>query len=389
MRIIGATIYALRIPFAEAFSHSAKARTFSDSIVVRLRTEDGTVGYGEGVARAYVTGETVETSLAHIRERLWPAVAESDYSELGLSPDPIATLSPVSETLPDGEASSEVVAWHGARAAVEIALIDSLLRRQKLSLADVLPPKRASITYSGVIDASGPVEKAVRRARHLKLFGIGQIKIKLTGTDDRERLAAIRQTVGPSASLRVDANGVYDVPQAIAALADLSEFKVEAFEQPIPRSEVAELAQVKARSTIPIMVDESLVTAGDARALIDGAACDLFNLRLSKCGGIVRTLEIARLARCAGLRMQLGSHVGETAILSAAGRHVAAYLDDLLFVEGSYGSLLLTEDVSRDSISFGHGGKAPALGRRHGLGVEVCEGVLRKYAHAIHLLGEG
>jgi muconate cycloisomerase len=106
---------------------------------------------------------------------------------------------------------------------------------------------------------------------------------------------------------------------------------------------------------------------------------------LSKNGGIGRTLELARIAIRAGLKLQLGCQVGETAILSAAGRHVAAYLEDLVFVEGSYGSLLLTEDVSENNITFGQGGKAPAL-QGPGLGVKVSEDRLRKYAHTITTL---
>ncbi len=143
MKIVGATIYALRIPFVEAFSHSAKDRKFSDSFVVRLTSEDGAVGYGEGVARPYVTGETVEASLDHIAKRLWPAVAASDYAELRPAPDPLAALAPLSNTLPDEETEG-IIAWHAARAAVELALVDCILKRQQLSLAHILPPRRGS-----------------------------------------------------------------------------------------------------------------------------------------------------------------------------------------------------------------------------------------------------
>jgi muconate cycloisomerase len=388
MRITGATIRALRIPFVEAFSHSTQSRQFSDSFVVRVTAEDGATGYGEGAARPYVTGETVEASLAHIENCLWPAVARCDYPDLAPDPDPVAALSAVSRTLPDAETHG-IVAWHAARAAVELALIDCLLKRQNLSLAQLLPPRRTVVTYSGVITA-GSLEKAVQHAKHFKLFGIRQLKIKIGGTPDETvaRVAAIRETVGANASLRVDANGAYDVAGALETLAQLAQFKIDAVEQPIRRGDPAELAEVKRRSPIPVMVDESLVTVADARALIDAGACDYFNLRISKCGGIARTLEMARMASRSGLRLQLGSQVGETAILSAAARHVAAYLDNVAFLEGSYGTLLLKEDVGRDSINFGHGGKAAIL-RGHGLGVKVREDVLEKYAVTTRTLGEG
>lgn len=386
MRIAGATIRALRIPFVEAFSHSTKSRNFSDSIVVRVTAADGMTGYGEGVARPYVTGETVEASLAHIEKRLWPAVAGCDYPELAPDPDPVAALSAVARTLPD-EGSPGVVAWHSARAAMELALLDCLLKRQQLSLAHLLPPKRAVVTYSGVITA-GSIEKAVQHAKHFKLFGIKQLKIKIGGAGEEtvERVVAIRETMGAYASLRLDANGAYEVASALATLAQLAQFNIAAVEQPIKRGDPAQLAEVKRQSPIPVMADESLVTLADAHALIDAGACDYFNLRISKCGGIARTLEMAQMASSARVRLQLGSQVGETAILSAAGRHVAAYLDDVAFLEGSYGTLLLKEDLGRDSINFGHGGKAVVL-RGHGLGVKVREEVLEKYAVTTTRLG--
>lgn len=134
------------------------------------------------------------------------------------------------------------------------------------------------------------------------------------------------------------------------------------------------------------MADESLVTVDDAEELIRFSACDFFNLRVSKCGGISNTIRLANLAKKAGIRLQLGCQVGETAILSAVGRHIAAYLDDVEFVEGSFGNLLLIKDVGHDSIHFGHGGKAPLL-RGMGIGVDINENILHKYAYSIAELG--
>ena len=194
--------------------------------------------------------------------------------------------------------------------------------------------------------------------------------------------------MGPSVSLRVDANCAFTPDDAVATLTALAPFNVACAEQPIPRGAPAALARVRSRSPIPIMADESLVTVADAEALIAARACDFFNLRVSKCGGVVRTLEIARMAVLAGLRLQLGCQVGESAILSAAGRHVAAHLDRVAFVEGSYGSMLLVEDVSEEPVTFGHGGKAPLL-MGPGLGVDVREGALRAHAETTTILGEG
>jgi muconate cycloisomerase len=384
MKIIGVTIFSLRIPFVEAFSHSASVRACSDGIVVRVVGDDGTVGYGEGLPRPYVTGETVETCIHHMVHRLWPAIAGLNYPDLILGPDPVEVLAPVDITLPD-HTQEGVIAWHAARAAVELALIDALLRRKDLSLAAILPPKRSEVTYSGVI-TTGSIATALRLTHACMQLGLQAIKIKIGGSDACRRVAAIREAVGPSVSLRVDANGAYAVPEAIATLNAMAPYSIDCAEQPVPRGDPADLAHVQAASPIPVMADESLVTAADVQELVEARACRLFNLRLSKCGGIRRTLEMASVAKRAGVRVQLGCQVGETAILSAAGRHVAAYIDDPVFVEGSYGGLLLAEDVGEEEVAFGHGGTAEVL-RGPGLGVRVREDRLRAYAETVITLG--
>ena len=77
--------------------------------------------------------------------------------------------------------------------------------------------------------------------------------------------------------------------------------------------------------------------------------------------------------------MQLGCHVGETAVLSAAGRHLAAYWPEVTFVEGSYSTLLLAEDIAQETIVFGRGGEAPVF-TGYGLGITIQEELLHKYS---------
>ena len=384
MKLTGATIFPLRIPFVEGFSHSSSARLHSDAIVVRITADDGTVGYGEGLPRPYVTGETTESCIGHMVSHLWPAVSRVDFADLVPGPDPIQTLEPVEASLPVVE-SDGVIAWNAARAAFELAVVDVLARRQGLSMAEILPSKRSVVVYSGVI-STGPIDSAVRLAERCVELGVPAIKIKIADDDAFERVAAVREVVGPAVSLRVDANGAYDVDGAIDILNQLAALSVECAEQPIPRGAPQELATVQAASPISVMADESLVTVEDGRALIAARACEYFNLRVSKCGGLRRTLKIAGEAQRAGVRLQVGCQVGEVAILSAAGRHLAAYLDDVAYIEGSYGSMLLSEDIGEESIGFGSSGMGEVL-RGPGLGVRVVDERLSRYAVSVTRLG--
>lgn len=377
MRIVSAHLYALHIPFKIPFSHKLMTRSYSDSIIVKLTADSGESGFGEGSPRPYVTGETVPSCLDQIQQILLPLAGQRDFSELSAHADPMTMLSEISTVLPD-TGNNSVIAFNASKAAVEIALIDILLKQSGKSLGSLIPPVTESVTYSAVITADS-TDNVRKIALKCGQYGITQVKIKVGTGDDYGRIAAVRDTLGGSISLRVDANGAFDVKGALALIASILPLNIDSIEQPVPRGDVNALAQVKKNSPIPVMTDESLITEEDAAELIEKGACDLFNLRLSKNGGIFKTLRLAGMAREAGLGFQLGCQVGETAILSAAGRHMAAHLNNSKFVEGSYGTLLLEEDIADESVQFGYAGKAPLL-KGTGLGIRVREDLLQKYA---------
>jgi muconate cycloisomerase len=216
-------------------------------------------------------------------------------------------------------------------------------------------------------------------ARRCKAAGFRHVKIKVASGEDAERVAAVRSILGPSASIRLDANGAFKPADALRFLESVAGCGIDCIEQPIPRGSAAELAALRAASPVPVMADESIVTVQDAEELIAASAVDSFNLRISKCGGIGGTLAISAQAASAGVGVQLGCHVGETAVLSAAGRCLAAFLADLRFVEGSYGTHLLKEDIANEDIAFGPGGEAPLLAGA-GLGINVRDDLLDKHA---------
>jgi muconate cycloisomerase len=370
MRLVAATAWALRIPFVESFGHSSAERRWCDSVVVRVRDQAGVEGFGEGAPRPYVTGETVETMLGHLARDLWPRVA-------GRELPPAAPLAGVAAFVPD-TCLPGALAPHASRAALELAVLDCALRAAGRSLGAVLPPRRPRVTYSGVI-TSGPVERAARHARQMRAVGLRHVKLKVGFDDDPARVAAVREALGPDVSLRLDANGAWTFARAVEVLEAVAPLGISAVEQPLPRGPAGECARLRAATPVPLMADESLVTLADAQALVEARAVDFFNVRVSKCGGLARSLAIAALAADAGVGVQVGSQVGETAILAAAGRHLAAALPEVAFVEGSFGTLLLAEDVSVESVRFGHRGEAPVL-TGPGLGVRVVEERLRRHA---------
>src|SRR5260370_35789473 len=195
------------------------------------------------------------------------------------------------------------------------------------------------------------------------LYGFKQMKIKvgIRGQDDVKRLKTIRRCVGRAMELRVDANEAWGPEEAARRIQELEPFRISSVEQPVPHAHVAALAEIRKQVNTPIMLDESLCGMVDAERAVEQKTCDLFNLRISKCGGYISSLRLMQFSKHNGLRCQLGCQVGETALLSAAGRHFAATVGGLHAVEGSYDRHLVREALGQEDLTFGRGGWASIL----------------------------
>lgn len=363
------------LPLKKAIKHASHQRTVSDSLIVRVTLDDGTVGYGEGVPRSYVTGETIETALDALETAEIARQLESptDYET---AVNQIASI-----RLPSIQNDPRGMFGNAARCAVEIALLDAYGRRFNRSMSDAvrqllsgqsyLRARPGEVRYSGAITAEGARKERIS-AWKMRIYGFQHVKVKVgvTGQDDPSRLRRFRKILGSSMDLRLDANEAWAADELLERIAPLRESNPSALEQPVPHRDVERLAELRPQLGIPVMLDESLCGEPDARQAIDAGLADLFNVRLSKCGGIAPTLRLIDLAVRHGLGVQLGCHPGESGILSAAGRHLASNLVGLRYVEGSYDRHVLAENLTAPDITFRYGGRAHPLSGP-GLGVAV------------------
>jgi muconate cycloisomerase len=127
---------------------------------------------------------------------------------------------------------------------------------------------------------------------------------------------------------------------------------------------------MRPRLGVPVMLDESLCGFPDAVRAVETGTADLFNVRISKCGGLIPSLRLIELAHRHGIGVQLGCHPGESGLLSAAGRHLASNVRGLRYVEGSYDRHILGRNITRDDPTFGFGGWARPI-KGLGLGVRI------------------
>ncbi len=381
-------IHQLAIPLRVRFEHAVATRDTADPVIVELTAGAPYahhVGYGETLARGYVTGETRKSVVEDIATIFAPRLA-------GMAPENFYEALEMAESLPLQVDGRIVTA---ARTAVELALLDLACRvfhRQPADVAGWLdlpgfgaPGCRAAARYSGQV--VGRTEKCLKRMLRLqRWYGLRDFKLKVAveGWEQRLKWAyeVLRKPLGRrQVTLRVDANAGWSLAEANEAVSVLERHQVSALEQPLPDSNDADLPYLAQQTGLDLIADESLLTVEDAERLIAGGGVRVFNIRIAKNGGLLPALRIARLALAAGLDVQLGCLVGETSILSAAG---IAFLDtcpEVRFVEGAFGGFLLRQDITRRPIRFGYGGRIRKR-RRAGLGVSVDERALDQLAAA-------
>lgn len=387
MQIRKLTAYHVPIALRKKVRHASHSRTQNDTLIVKCVLDDGSCGWGEGLPRTYVTGESINSAWRHLEESDF-ALLRSDFSTAVDVAEQIDRWS-LAAVSPDSGVSTRECFGNAVRCAVELSILDAACRAEGISLSDLiqrLPVSRSfacqkeNVFYSGAVTSESPRGQWIS-AFKMRLFSFLQVKVKVGTQDiaDEDCLRRVRRVVGSRVDLRLDANEAWNVTDVASHLEPLMKYGPTCIEQPVPHSEVSGLSEVRKQIGLPVMLDESLCCLEDAIRARDGGWCDLFNVRLSKCGGLVRSLRLFAFAREHQLGYQLGCQVGETGILSAAGRHVACSIPNLRYLEGSFDRFLVQDRLTEQDLTFRFGGRGDRL-KGPGLGVDVDECRVRALA---------
>lgn len=298
-----------RAPLLRPFVTAARRTESVEYVVAEVELADGTVGQGSAAETVAVTGESAATIAAALAGPLRQALEGATGTPGELS-DRIARAL-------DGATS--------ARSALDVALHDAVARSLGVPLVELLGGHLGgTLTNDMTISLEDP-ETMAAHARDAVASGDRILKIKL-GRDvehDRRRLAAVLDAA-PEVRLRLDANQGWDADQAIEIIGGLEAdgLPVDLVEQPVPAADLAALARVRAAVRTPIMADEAVWTADDARRIVDADAADMLNIKLAKAAGLGQALAIADVAQEAGLTCMVGAMM-EPRISITAGAHLA------------------------------------------------------------------
>jgi L-Ala-D/L-Glu epimerase / N-acetyl-D-glutamate racemase len=288
-------------------------------VLVRVETDEGVVGFGEACPGYAYTGETAATVTAVIASHLAPAL---------IGRDPLA-IEAIARRWEETGVGNEA-----ARGALEMALWDvkgKVFARPLYALLGGL--SRSAVPEAYPLDREEAPEALAARAAALHRDGIAVFKLYLCPGDERELrdgrldlVAALRDAVGPRAEIRVDANqGWGTVARAVAGIKRIERYGVAFVEEPLPAGHLGDCRRVRARTDVPLCLDESVRSPRDALAAVREEACDLINVKLMKTGGILGALKVNAIAEAAGVGVHVGN-MGHGSVGTAPVIHLHAAL---------------------------------------------------------------
>jgi L-alanine-DL-glutamate epimerase-like enolase superfamily enzyme len=352
-------VVKLNIPYKEPFVISLGVIPGATNVVVRIHTDMGLTGTGECAPFVYIVGETQETVYELSKQ----------VGKMLIGKDPFA----IGERLL--EIDRAVKGNPTMKSAFDMALYDLLALRAEMPLYQMLGGSNNREVRTDMTISIGEPEKVARDAMAFKKEGFPAIKVKL-GTTTREdvaRIRAIREAVGPDYPIRIDANQGWDTITAIETLKALEPYGIEHCEEPIPHWNNRELVKVRENSPIPIMADESVFDHHDAFRLASMGACDYFNIKFSKSGGIHNALKIVAVAEAAGIKCQVGC-MSESRFALTALMHLVLARDTIVHYDMD-SSLMLDADPVSGGLEYQGAGRW-ILGEEPGIGAGFDEAYL-------------
>lgn len=346
------TATEFKTPLRISFGHSSAVRNETQTIIVTAKppgsdVQEEKTGLGESTPREYVTGESLETVFYFIEK------FKHDLEST------IGSLSDLKKWAQIHKA--DIDKNPAAFAGIEGAIIDYLAKQQNQTVEKFLgmPQLKDRFHYSAVLGDSKPWKFWLQALLYWSL-GFRDFKVKISGnlSRDRKKFAVLNMFKRISKiRLRADANNLWtDVDTCVRFVTELGS-NFWAIEEPVGAGRTSQQKEISERLGAKIILDESLVTVEQLNAIKGFEEYFALNIRISKNGGILRSMEIAQAGQELEIPLIFGAHVGETSILTRYGVTVAnAFREGLSAQEGCFGRFLIKHDAVSPSLNFGFGG---------------------------------
>ena len=343
----------LNIPMKVSFKHASAERKMTDGVIAQV-TRGVQTGYGEGCPRSYVTGETTQGALK------WIEKVASEVSEKCTSVEALKNWMLTHRE----EINQNPAAW----CALETAILDLLAKESNVSVERFLglEDPKGYFQYTAVISDGSRDVMITTLTKYLKCeFLDYKLKISSDLKKDSDTIEIFKEMIvkplGDQVRLRIDANNLWkghgQLEVAIDYIRSLN-YAFFAIEEPLSPRDALGLSQFSVELNTPVVLDESCLRVEDFELYQGLPGSFIVNVRVSKMGGVIRSLEVVERARSLGWGVIVGAQVGETSLLSRAALIPARVAGERLMAqEGAYGTLLIEQDPFEPVIMFGAGGR--------------------------------
>jgi muconate cycloisomerase len=356
------------VPTVRKHKLSSLSVTAQSYVIVELRLGNGVIGIGEAATLGGPrwSEESVESIKATIDTYLAPALIGS-----------AADRFEAARVRMDEAAKRN----NAAKGAIDSALFDAVGKTLGVRAVQLLGGVvRESVPVLWTLASGDPAQEIDEAERKIAAGLHNTFKVKIGAQTPEADVARMRRLAGAlegRASLIVDANQAWDETTALRCLPILAEIGVTLIEQPLPAWNIAGMARLRTRSTVPLMADECVFSTHDMLDVARAGAADVVSLKLVKHGGLLAMREVASVARAAGIGLY-GGCLLESSIGAAAHLQVFAGLRDLAWGCEHFGPQILTGDLVTEPLHFEdfHIHLPPGPG----IGVTLDQDKLRRYA---------
>ena len=371
MYITEIDVFPLNLPMLQNFSISGgqvgNKNAGAPHVYVRIRTADGTEGWGEARPSHRWSYETIESVVSTIRNYFTDTLKGVNIYHI----DEIHKI--MDQQISSGITRGQPI----AKAAVDMAVLDVIGKKNKQAISTTwLSKQQNEIDLSYLISVKD-IEEAAEKAHIAKSEGYMGVDVKI-GINPEKDIAILTtiKAIVPDVYFRVDANQAYGLKEAMYLAKAMEEIGVDVFEQPLVAADLLGHAKLREFTTIPIALDESIWTPADVARAIQMQACDVVVIKVTKMGGLSGAKRCGEIARAAGMDL-LGGGLTESSLGLYASAHLFHALDITTPVDLN-GPLFLKDDPSKVKAIIKNG--KVSLPDGYGIGWEVDEEKLKEYS---------
>lgn len=361
MKIKQVILRHLKLDLLTPFTTSFGTEYDREFILVEVISEDGISGWAESVAMLdpLYNEETLKSNWHILEDYLIPILLQNTINH----PDQLTE-----------QYFQHIRGNYMAKAALEGAVWDLYAKTQKAPLATVLGGTKKTIDVGVSIGIKDSIEETLEIIGQRLSEGYKRVKLKIKPGWDIDLIDSVRQLY-PEIPLMADANSAYSLND-INRLAALDPYKLMMIEQPLAYNDIIDHAELQARLTTPICLDESIHSIEDARKAIKLGSCKIINIKIGRVGGITQSRKIHDLCQSEGIPLWCGGML-ESGIGRAHNIAITSLPNFVLPGDTAASSLYWTEDIIEPEVTVENG--TIAVPNQPGIGYEASLDKIKKY----------